>query len=123
MSSQVVEQAGVSATLNPLVQACGQRARQQVRHREEPPLAVVEHVEVFDRLVDLAVLEIAEPIAVIALQQDANEGVKEVQVLRRGFERERVDRHLSVPQADFEIAPAEQRGQLPVAVARDRGSR
>ena len=38
-------------------------------------------------------------------------------MLRRRLERERVDRHLLVPQAEFEVAPSQQRGQLSVAVA------
>ena len=38
-------------------------------------------------------------------------------MLGRRLERERVDRHVSVPQADLQIAAAEERGQLPVAVA------
>ena len=53
----VVEEAGVSAVSDPLVQAGCQGARKQVRQGEEPPLAAVEDVEVLDRFVDLAVFE------------------------------------------------------------------
>ena len=66
-----------------------ERAREQVREREQPPLAAVEHVEVLDRLVDLAVFELAQPISVIAFEQHADERVQEVQVLGRRLERER----------------------------------
>ena len=47
----------------------------------------VEHVQVLDGLVDLAVLELAQPIAVLALEQHADEGVQEVQVLGRWLQR------------------------------------
>ena len=112
----VVEEAGVAAALDPLVQPGRQRARQQVRQREQPTLAAVEDVEVLDGLVELAVLEVAEAIVVVAFQQHADERMQEVQVLRRRLERERVDRDAVLPKAELEIAPAEQRRQLPVAV-------
>ena len=79
----VVEETGVAAFADPLVQPSRQRARQQVRQREEAPLAAVEHVEVLDRLVDLTVLEVADPIPVVAFEQHAHERVQEVQVLGR----------------------------------------
>ena len=56
------------------------------------------------------------PIAVVAFQQHADERVQEVQVLGRRFEREGIDRDAVLPETEFQIAPAEQRGQLPVAV-------
>ena len=107
------------------MKARGQGSRQQIRDREEPPLAFVEHVEVLDALVDLAVLQVAQPIPVIALQQHANEGVKKMQVFWRGFERKRIDRQLLMPEADFEVAAAQQRGELSVAVPeiKDHGER
>ena len=43
------------------MKARGQGSRQQIRDREEPPLAFVQHVDVLDALVDLAVLQVAEP--------------------------------------------------------------
>ena len=113
----VVEEAGVAAVADPLVQPRRQRARQQVREREQAPLAAVEHVEVLDCLVDLAVLEVADPIAVIAFEQHAHERMQEVQVLGRRLERERVDRDAVLPQTELQIAPAEERRQLPVAVS------
>ena len=64
----VVEELGVAAALDPLVQASRQSPRQQVREREEPPLRAIEDVEVLDRLVDLAVLDVAEPIPVRRLR-------------------------------------------------------
>ena len=76
----------------------------------------VEDVEVLDRLVDLAVLQVAQPIPVVAFEQHAHERVQEVQVLGRRLERERVDRDAVLPEAELQIAPAEQRRQLPVAV-------
>ena len=112
----VVEEAGVPAFADPLVQAARQRAREQVGQREEPTLAAVEDVEVLDGLVDLPVLEVAEAIPVVAFQQHTDERVQEVQVLRRRLERERIDRDAVLPEAEFEVAPAEQRRQLPIAV-------
>ena len=94
----------------------GQRARQQVGEREQPPLAAVEDVEVLDRFVDLAVLEVAQPVPVLAFEQHAHERVQEVQVLGRRLERERVDRDAVLPQTELQVAPAEERRQLPVAV-------
>ena len=88
---EVVEQARVPAAFDPFVQPAGKRPWQQVREREQPSLACVQHVQVLDGLVDLAVLEIAEPVAVLALQQHADERVEEMQVLRRRLERERID--------------------------------
>ena len=76
----------------------------------------VEDVEVLDGLVDLAVLEVADAVPVVAFQQHADERVKEVQVLGRRLQREGVDRDAVLPQADFEIAPAEERRQLSIAV-------
>ena len=122
---EVVEQARVAPTLDPLVQASRQRTGQQVRHREQPPLALVEHVEVLDALVDFPVLQVAQSIPVIPLEQHANEGVKKMQVLWRGFQRERVDRQLLMAQAEFEVAAAQQRGELSIAVPEieDHGQR
>ena len=92
MSSRLSKRLGVAAALDPLVQPAGQRARQQIREREQPTLAAVEDVEVLDRLVELAVLELAEAIAVVAFEQHADERVEEMQVLRRRLQRERIDR-------------------------------
>ena len=76
----------------------------------------IEDVEVLDRLVDLAVLEVAEPIAVVAFEQHAHERVQEVQVLGRRLQRERVDRDVVLPKTELQVAAAEQRRELPVAV-------
>ena len=89
---EVVEEARVAAAFDPLVQPARERARQQVRNGEQPPLAAIEDVEVLDRFVDLAVLELAQAIAVIAFEQHADERVQEVQMLRRRLEREGIDR-------------------------------
>ena len=107
------------------MKARGQGSRQQIRDREEPPLAFVQHVEVLDALVDLAVLQVAEPIPVIALQQHANQGVKKMQVFWRGFERKRIDSQLLMAEADFEVAAAQQCGELSIAVPeiKDHGER
>ena len=89
---------------------------QQIGQREEPTLRAVEHVEVLDGFVDLPVLQVADPIPVVSLQQHTDERVQEVQVLGRRFEREGVDRDAVLPEAEFQVASAEQRRQLPVAV-------
>ena len=112
----VVEEAGVAAALDPLVQAPGQGARQQVREREQPALTAIEHVEVLDRLVDLPILQLADPISVFTFEQHPHEGMKEMQVFGRWLERKGIDRDVVLPQADFEISPAEQRRELAVAV-------
>ena len=93
------------------------RARgQQVGEREEPALTPVEHVQVLDSLVDLAVLELAQPIAVFAFEQDADERVQEVQVLGGWLQRERVDADVALSQAELHVAAVKERRQLPVAV-------
>ena len=112
----VVEEVGVASALDPLRQPASERARQQVRQREEPPLRRVEDVEVLDRLVQLAVLGVAQAVAVGAFEQHADERVEEVQVLRRRVERERVDADVLVTQAQREVAAVEERRELPVAV-------
>ena len=99
-----------------LCRRAGQGARQQVREREQAALAAIEDVQVLDRLVDLPVLQLADPIAVLAFEQHPHERVEEVQVLGRWLEGERVDRDAVLPQAELEIAAAEQRRQLAVAV-------
>ena len=85
----MVEEVGVPPAFDPLAQAAGQRARQEIGEREQPTLAGVQDIQVLDRLVQLAILGVAEPIAVRALEQHADEGVQEVQVLRRRVQRER----------------------------------
>ena len=119
----VVEEAGVAPVADPLVQASGQRARQQVGQREQATLAAVEHVEVLDRLVDLAVLEVADAIAVVAFEQHAHEGVQEVQVLGRRLERERVDRDAVLPQPDLEISARRAASPACDSCGRRRGRR
>ena len=89
------------------MEASSQGTRKQVGECEQPTLAAVENVEILDRLIDLAVLEIADPVTVVALQQHADERMKEVQMLRRRLQRERVNRHAALPQTDFEISSAE----------------
>ena len=92
----VVEQVGVASTLDPFREPASQRAWQQVRQGKEPPLRRVENVEVLDRFVHLAVLGVAQTVAVGPFKKDAHERVEEVQVLRRWVERERVDAHVLV---------------------------
>jgi hypothetical protein len=55
------------------VEASSQGTRKQVGEREQPTLAAVENVEILDRLVDLAVFEVADPVAVVASKQHADE--------------------------------------------------
>ena len=94
-----------------------QRARQQIRQREQAALAVVQDVQVLDGLVDFAVFEIADPIPVVAFEQDADEGMQKMEMLGRWLQRERIDRDALLAQAELDIPATEQRGQLPVAVA------
>ena len=116
VSSQVVEQAGVTAAFDPFVQPACQRARKQVGDREQPALSALQHIHVFDGVVDLTVLELAQAIAVLPFQQHAHERVQEMQMLRRGVERERVDRDVRLSQPDFQIASPQQGRELAVAV-------
>jgi len=88
---QVVEERRVAAALDPLVQPRGHRAGQQIGQCEQSALAGVEDIQVLDRLVDLPVLHVVQPVAVLSLQQDLHEGVQEVQVFRRRLERKGVD--------------------------------
>ena len=53
--------------------------------------AAIEHEQVLDGLVDLAVLEVAQPVAVLAFEQHARERVQEVQLLRRSARPGRTD--------------------------------
>ena len=87
--------------------------------------SAVQHVEVLDRLVDLPVFSVAEPIAVHALEQHPHKGVEEVQVLRCRFEREWIDPNVALPETELEIAAFEQRRELSIAVAKveDDGQR
>ena len=78
----VVEEAGVAAVADPLVQTPGQRARQQVREREQAALTAIEDVQVLDRLVDLPILQLADPVSVFTFEQHAHECMEEVQVSR-----------------------------------------
>ena len=78
-------------------------------------------VEVLDRLVHLAVLRVAQPIAVLALEQDSNEGVQEVQMLGRRLERERVDRDRALPQAQFHVSAVAEASPASDSCGRDRG--
>ena len=118
----------VSSTLSnsaaygpPCTQRCRcwrERARQQVREREQPPLRRVEGVEVLDRLVQVAVVRACvQPVLAARLQEHAHEREQEVQVLRGRLEAERVDGEGAVRQAHPPDAAAEQRGQLLVAPA------
>src|SRR5262245_61385457 len=72
-----VEQVGVAASLSPLLQPSHQGSRQQVGEREQPALIPVEDVEVLDSFVDFPIFQLAQPIAVFALEQHADESVKE----------------------------------------------
>ena len=112
----VVEEVGVASAVDPLRQPASERAWQQVRQGEEPPLRRVEDVEVLDRFVQLAVFGVAQTVAVGPFQQHADERVEKVQVLRRRVERERVDAHVLVTQAQRQVAAVEERRELPVAV-------
>ena len=114
---EVVEEAGVAPAVDPLVQPPGQRPREQVGQREQSPLAAVEDIEVVDRFIDLAIFQLVQPVPVFAFQQDLHERVQEVQVLRCRVERERVDCDRMLAQSHLEVAPAEERGELPIAVA------
>ncbi len=113
----VIEERRVPAALHPFAQPACQGAREHVGEGEEPALTPIEHVEVFNRLVELAVLRIRKTVAVRAFEQHAGERVEEVQVLWRRLERERIDRQAVLAEPELEIAPVEERGQLPVAVA------
>ena len=113
----VVEEAPVSSVTDPLVEPTGKRSRQQVRQGEEATLTAIEDVEVLDRLVDLAVLDVADAIPVVAFQQHAHERVEEMQVLGCRFQRKRIDGDVALPQTDLEIAPAKECRQLAIAVA------
>ena len=117
MSSQIVEETRVPAAFDPFVQPAGERAGQQVRDGEQAPLARIEHVEVLDRFVQFAVLEIAQAVCVVAFEQHAHERMEEMQVLRRRLQGKRVDGDVGLSESDFQIATAQQGGQLPVAVA------
>src|SRR6185436_18147023 len=55
---QVIEQAGVTASIDPLVKSGGEHARQKIRDGEEATLRSLQHVHVLDRVVHLTVLEI-----------------------------------------------------------------
>ena len=112
----VVEEAGVAAVADPLVHTPGQGARQQVREREQAALTAIKDVQVLDRLVDLPILQLADPVSVFTFEQHPHECMKEMQVFGRWLEGKGVDRDVVLPQADFEIFPAEQRRQLAVAV-------
>ena len=95
--------------------AC-ERAREQIRQREQSTLCGVEHVEVLDGLVHLAVLGLAQAIAIRAFKQHADEGVQEMQILGGGLQGERIDLDAAVPQSQLEIAAVEERCELPIAV-------
>src|SRR5690606_32309662 len=114
---EVVEEAGVPSALDPLLEPARQGAREQVRQREQPALGAVEHVEVLDRLVYFPILEVAQPIAVLPFEEHSNERMKEVQMLRRRLQRERVDRDARLSQAQLHVAAMEQARELPVAVS------
>ena len=58
----------VTAALDPPVQAAGEHPREQVRNGEQPPLAAIEYVDILDRVVHLAVLELGQAISVIAFK-------------------------------------------------------
>src|SRR5262249_38419645 len=113
----VVEEAGVSTFANPLVEASSKSTRKQIGEREKATLAAVEHIQVLDGLVNLAVLEIAHAVAVVAFQEHSNKGMEEVQVLGRRLQREGVDSDAMLPQPNFQVSSAEERRQLAVAVA------
>src|SRR5207248_2114901 len=92
---------------------------------EEPPLRPVEDVEVLDGFVHLAILQFAQSISVASFEEDASEGVQEVQVLRRGIEREWINRDAVLSQPQFDVAAVEQRGQPTIAATEieDNGQR
>src|SRR5262245_61714928 len=112
----VVEQVGVAASLNPLLQPSHQGSRQQVGEREQPALIPVEDVEVLDSFVDFPILQLTQPISVFALEQHADESVKEVQMLGGWRHRERVNANVLLPQPKFDVATVKERSELPVPV-------
>ena len=117
VSSRLSKRLGVAPAVDPFVQPSGQRPRKQVGEREQSPLAAVEDVEVLDRFVDLAIFQLVQPVPVLTFEQHLHERVQEVQVLRCRVERERVDRDVMLAQSDLEVAPVEERRELPIAVA------
>ena len=86
-------------------------------------MTAIEYVDVLDRVVHLAVLELGQAISVIAFKQHADERMQEVQMLRRRLEREGIDRVVPGTETDFEVASSEQRRQLAVAVAQIQDDR
>src|SRR5207247_2654306 len=64
------------------------------------------------------ILKLAEVIAVLSFEEDANEAVKEVQVLGRGIEAERIDTHVLLTQAELHVPSMKKCRQLAVAVAK-----
>ena len=79
----IVEQTRVPAAFNPLVQSSCERARKKIGDGEQPALGLVEHVEVFDCVVHLAVFRFTQPIPVLTFEQHADERVEKMQMLRR----------------------------------------
>src|SRR5262245_18019200 len=73
---EVVEEGGVPSLPNPFVETRRQCSWQQVRNREQSTLVPVENEKLFDGFVHFAILEIAQPITVVPLQQNAHERVE-----------------------------------------------
>src|SRR5215211_7345052 len=112
----VVEEVGVPAPLNPLLKPRHQSAWQQVREGEEPSLSPVEHVQILDGLIDFSILELAQAVPVFAFEQDADEAVEEVQVLRGRLQRERINADISLSQAQLHVAAVQERTELAISV-------
>ena len=79
-------------------------------------MTLLEDVQIFNGLVDFAVLQIAQSVPIVSLQQHAHEGVQEVNILGCGVERKRVDGHVRLTETDFKVLASQQRGELSVAM-------
>jgi hypothetical protein len=98
------------------VQTPSERTREQVGEREQASLRVIEHVQVFDGLVDLTVFQVVQVRPVVAFQQHAHERVEEMHVLRGRVERKGVNRHVALTKSDLEVSTLQECRELAIAV-------
>src|SRR5579864_4103919 len=111
----IVKERGVGTALDPAMEVLGQGVRQHGGDRDQAALGRLDFIDVFDRVVKLTVVVLCELVLVSRFDEHAEQGKQEVQVFVGLGQAERVDRELTVREADLPDAAPEVTGEALVA--------